>query len=81
MVELAFVADAGRQRIEADVIAGPAWTLECRTFSATTGTACAGTQFVTGGVRAPQDDGGSASQRRVMLAALAPQPHPRCRSL
>jgi hypothetical protein len=41
-----FVNDSDRKRIEADMIAGPAWTLEGRAFSAATSTACAGTQFV-----------------------------------
>jgi hypothetical protein len=40
------VGAAGRKRIEADIIAGPAWSLESGTFSAATGAACAGTQFV-----------------------------------
>ena len=40
------ICDVGRERIEADIIAGPAWTLEGRAFSAATGAACAGTQFV-----------------------------------
>jgi hypothetical protein len=46
MVESAFVGDAGRKWIEANMIAGPAWTLEGRAFSAATGAACAGTQLV-----------------------------------
>ncbi len=40
------VGDFSRKRIEADMIAGPAWTLEGRAFSAASGAACAGTQFV-----------------------------------
>jgi hypothetical protein len=32
----------GRERIKADMIAGPAWPLEGRAFSAATSTACAG---------------------------------------
>ena len=40
------VGDAGRERIEADMIAGPAWTLERRAFSAAGGAACASTQFI-----------------------------------
>ena len=40
------VGDAGRERIEADMIAGPAWTLERRAFSAAGGAACASAQFV-----------------------------------
>jgi hypothetical protein len=42
-----FVGD-GRKRIEADVIAGPAWTLEGRAFSTAVCAAGAGTQFVVG---------------------------------
>jgi hypothetical protein len=41
-----FVRDAGREWIEADVIAGPTWTLEGRTFSAAGGAACATAQLV-----------------------------------
>ena len=40
------VATSGRKRIEADVIACPAWTLEGRTFRPAGGAACAGAQFV-----------------------------------
>ena len=32
--------DAGRKRIEANMIAGPAWMLEGRAFAAATGAAC-----------------------------------------
>jgi hypothetical protein len=66
------VGVTGRKRVEADMIAGPAWTLEGRASSAATSTACAGTQFVAWGIRAPQDDSDSASERRVMLAAFTP---------
>jgi len=38
---------ACRERLKADVIAGPAWPLDGRAFCAATRTACAGTQFVT----------------------------------
>jgi hypothetical protein len=41
-----FVGDAGRQWIEAGMIADPAWPLKGRTFSAAGGAACAGTQFI-----------------------------------
>ena len=37
---------AGRKRIEADMIAGPAWTLESRILVAAIGTASASTQLV-----------------------------------
>jgi len=40
------ISDVGRERIEADIIAGPAWTLNGRAFRTATGAACAGTQFV-----------------------------------
>ena len=40
------VGDFSWKRIEADMIAGPAWTLEGGTFTAATSAACAGTQFV-----------------------------------
>jgi hypothetical protein len=40
------VGDFSRKRIEADMIAGPAWMLEGHSFAAATGAACAGTQFV-----------------------------------
>jgi hypothetical protein len=40
------VGDFSRKRIEADMIAGPAWTLEGRSFAAATCAASAGTQFV-----------------------------------
>jgi hypothetical protein len=40
------VGDFSRKRIEADMIAGPAWTLDGRSFVAATSTVCAGTQFV-----------------------------------
>jgi hypothetical protein len=41
-----FVGNAGRKRIEANVIAGPAWTLEGCTFTAAVSTAGACAQFV-----------------------------------
>jgi hypothetical protein len=41
-----FVGDARREWIEANMIAGPAWTLEGRTFSAAGGAACASAQLV-----------------------------------
>jgi hypothetical protein len=31
--------DAGRKRLEANMIACPAWTLDCRTFTAATSAA------------------------------------------
>jgi hypothetical protein len=43
---LCFVGYAGRKWIEADMIAGPAWPLEGRTFPAAGGAACASTQFI-----------------------------------
>ena len=43
---LCFVGDIGRKRIETDMISGPAWTLERRTFPAAGGAACASTQFI-----------------------------------
>ena len=64
--------DAGRKGLEANMIACPAWVLEGCSFAAATGAACAGTQFIAGGVRPPQDDRDSASQRRAMLATLTP---------
>ena len=73
--------DAGRKRLEANMIAGPAWMLDGRTFTAATGAARGRPQFIAGGVRPPQDDGYSASKRRMMLTALTPQPHPRRCSL
>jgi hypothetical protein len=42
-----------RKRVEADVIAGPAWALKGRTFP---------------GIRPPTDDSDRASQRSMMLA-------------
>jgi len=72
-----FVGDAGRERIEADIVACPARTLECRAFPTTTGAACMGTQLVARSVRPPQNDSDSASKRRVMLAALTPKPNPK----
>jgi hypothetical protein len=38
--------DAGRKRLEANMIACPAWVLEGRSFAAATGAASAGTRFV-----------------------------------
>jgi hypothetical protein len=38
--------DAGRKRLEANMIAGPTWMLERCTFAAATGAAGGGTQFV-----------------------------------
>src|SRR5690348_6668027 len=70
-----------RKWTEANVITSPAWMLEGRTFAAATGAACGSPQFVTRDIRPPPDDGYSASKRRVMLAGLAPQPHPRRCSL
>jgi len=56
------------------MIASPAWALEGRAFAAATGAAGAGAQFVASSIRPPPDDGDSASEWCVMLAALAPQP-------
>src|SRR5690242_15607435 len=75
------VTDIRRKRTEANMITSPAWMLEGRTFAAATGAACGSPQFVTRYIRPPPDDGDGASKRCVMLAALAPQPHPGCRSL
>ena len=72
---------AGRKRQEADMIAAPTWMLEGGTFAPAISAARASTQFVTTDIRPPPDDGHGASKWRMMLAALAPQPHPRCRSL
>ena len=47
------------------MIAGPAWTLEGRTFVAATGAASTGAQSVARGIRPPQDDRDRASERRV----------------
>jgi hypothetical protein len=46
MMLCAYFVGAGWKRIEADMIAGPARTLEGRTFPAAIGAACAGTQLV-----------------------------------
>jgi hypothetical protein len=75
------VGAPGRKRIEADMITGPAWTLEGRAFSAAISTTCAGAQFVARSILPPQDEGDRARQRRVMLAALTPEPDPRRCSL
>ena len=75
------VIDIRRKRTEANMVTRPAWMLEGRTFAAATGAACGSPQFVTRDIRPPPDDGDGASKRRVMLAALAPKPHPGCRSL
>jgi hypothetical protein len=69
------------KRIEADVVARPAGTLKARTFLAAPRAACAGTQFVAGSIRPPQDYGDCARQRCVMLAPLTPQSYPGRRPL
>jgi hypothetical protein len=43
---LCFVGDIGRKRIEADMITGPAWTLDGRAFSTAARAPRAGPQFV-----------------------------------
>ena len=73
--------DAGRKRPEANMIAGPVGTLEARTFLAATRAACTSAQLVAGSIWPPSDDSDRASKRRVVLAALTPQPHPRSRSM
>jgi hypothetical protein len=45
-LKVSFACGAGRKRIETDMITGPAWTLEGRTFPAAGGAACASTQFI-----------------------------------
>ena len=65
-----------RKRIEADVVARPAGTLEARTFSTATRAACTGAQLVAGSTRPPSDDGDRTSKGSVVLAALTPQPYP-----
>ena len=75
------VIDIRRKRTEANMITSPAWMLEGRTFAAATGAACGSPQFVTRDIRPPPEDGDGASKRRVVLAALAPKPDPRCCSL
>jgi hypothetical protein len=47
------ISDIRWKRIEANMIAGPARTLERRAFAAAVGAAGAGTQLVAGGVRPP----------------------------
>ena len=42
VVALAFIIDVDRKRTEANMIAGPAWMLDGRTFAAATGAASAG---------------------------------------
>ena len=76
-----FVIDIRRKRTETNMIAGPAWMLDGRTFAAATGAARGSPQFVTRDIRPPPDDGDGASKRRVVLAALAPKPDPRRSSL
>jgi len=63
------------------MIVGPSWMLQCRAPTAAAGASRAGAEFVARSGRSPSDDGNSASERRMVLAALAPQPHPRRRSL
>jgi len=75
------ICDVGRERIEADIIAGPAWTLNGRAFRTATRAACASAQLVAGSIWSPSDDSDRASKRRVMLATLTPQPHPGRRPL
>jgi hypothetical protein len=75
------VTDIRRKWTEANMITSPAWMLEGRTFTAATGAACGSPQFVARDIRPPPDDGDGASNRRVMLAALAPKPDPRRSSL
>jgi hypothetical protein len=57
------------------VVARPAGTLEARTFLAATRAACTSAQLVAGSIWSPSDDSDRASKRRVVLAALTPQPH------
>src|SRR5215469_4220271 len=73
----AVVGDARRKRIEADIITGPPWPLERRAFPAAVCANCAGAQSVARGIRAPPDDGDCASERRMVLIPLGPQPDPR----
>jgi hypothetical protein len=54
------------------MIASPPRTLEGCTFAAANSTAGATAEFITRGMRSPQDDRDCASKRRMMLAALAP---------
>jgi hypothetical protein len=72
-----FVGDAGWKRLEANVITCPTRMLDGRSLAAATGATRRSPQFVAGGLRPPQDDGDSASERSVVLTTLAPKPDPR----
>jgi hypothetical protein len=65
-----------RERQKADIITAPAGMLDRRTLSAARAAAGALPKPVARYIRAPADDGNGASQRRVVLAAFAPEPHP-----
>jgi len=54
------------------MIAGPAWTLEGRAFTAAAGAARATAEFVARSVWPPPDNRDGASQRCAMLATLTP---------
>lgn len=60
--------------MKADMIASPSGMLEGGAFRAAISAAGSDAEFVSGGIWPPADDRHSASKRRVMLAALAPQP-------
>src|SRR5207248_2306127 len=66
-----------RKRQEAYVITAPPWMLDRRALMAAGGAAGALPQPVARYACTPPDDGHRAGQRRVMLAALAPEPYPR----
>jgi hypothetical protein len=46
MLLACLVGEAGREWIEADIIAGPAWPLESRAFSTAARAPCADPQFI-----------------------------------
>lgn len=60
---------------EPDVITGPAGALEGRALAAARRAAGALPQPIARYICTPADDGDGASERRVMLASLAPEPY------
>ena len=70
-----------RKWLKAGIGVSPTRVLHGRASSATTGAACALTKHVTRRPSSPANDGRRARERRVMLAAFAPQPDPWRRSL
>jgi hypothetical protein len=74
-----FVGDVGRKRIEADVVAGPAWPPECRTFPAAASATGRRAQSVARCVGSLSNDSDRGADRQSCRKAVHRHELPRSR--